>query len=62
MSGQTRYPAEVRERAVHLVFEHEREYDCQSGVPQLICPIVCQTVPLRRQKACWCANTACIYA
>jgi len=29
MSGQTRYPAEVRERAVHLVFEHEREYDCQ---------------------------------
>ena len=29
MSRQTRYPQEVRERAVHLVFEHEREYDSQ---------------------------------
>jgi transposase len=29
MSRQTRYPKEVRERAVHLVFEHEREYDSQ---------------------------------
>ena len=29
MSRQTRYPKEVRERAVHLVFEHEREYDFQ---------------------------------
>jgi len=29
MSRQTRYPKEVRERAVHLVFEHEREYNSQ---------------------------------
>lgn len=29
MSRQTRYPKEVRERAVHLVLEHEREYDSQ---------------------------------
>jgi len=29
MSRATRYPAEVRERAVRLVFEHEREYDSQ---------------------------------
>ena len=27
MDRQTRYPKEVRERAVRLVFEHEREYD-----------------------------------
>ena len=29
MNRSTRYPAEVRERAVRLVFEHEREYDSQ---------------------------------
>ena len=29
MDRQTRYPKEVRERAVHLVFEHEREYPSQ---------------------------------
>ena len=29
MSRATRYPAEVRERAVRLVFEHERECDSQ---------------------------------
>jgi len=29
MSRQTRYPKEVRERAVHLVLEHERDYDSQ---------------------------------
>jgi transposase len=29
MSRATRYPAEVRERAVHLVLEHEREYPSQ---------------------------------
>jgi len=29
MSRQTKYPKEVRERAVHLVFEHEREYPSQ---------------------------------
>ena len=26
MDRSTRYPKEVRERAVHLVLEHEREY------------------------------------
>ena len=29
MSTSTRYPAEVRERAVRMVFEHEREYHSQ---------------------------------
>ena len=29
MNRQTRYPKEVRERAVRLVFEHEREYPSQ---------------------------------
>lgn len=29
MNKQTRYPAEVRERAVRLVFEHRDEYDSQ---------------------------------
>src|SRR5450759_4335712 len=29
MNRATRNPAEVRERAVRLVFEHEREYDSQ---------------------------------
>ena len=29
MDRQTRYPKEVRERAVRLVFEHEREYASQ---------------------------------
>lgn len=29
MDRSTRYPKEVRERAVHLVFEHEREYSSQ---------------------------------
>lgn len=29
MSRQTRYPQEVRERAVRMVFEHTPEYDSQ---------------------------------
>ena len=29
MDKGTRYPKEVRERAVRLVFEHEREYPSQ---------------------------------
>ncbi len=29
MNRSTRYPKEVRERAVRLVFEHEREYSSQ---------------------------------
>jgi transposase len=29
MDRSTRYPKEVRERAVHLVLEHEREYPSQ---------------------------------
>ena len=29
MDRQMRYPKEVRERAVRLVFEHEREYNSQ---------------------------------
>jgi transposase len=29
MARRGRYPAEVRERAVRMVFEHEREYESQ---------------------------------
>lgn len=29
MNRQTRYPQEMRERAVRLVFEHQDEYDSQ---------------------------------
>ena len=29
MNRQTRYPVQVRERAVHLVFEHQDEYGSQ---------------------------------
>jgi transposase len=29
MDRSTRYPKEVRERAVRMVFEHEREYPSQ---------------------------------
>ena len=29
MNRQTRYPVEVRERAVHLVFEHQDDYGSQ---------------------------------
>jgi len=29
MDRSARYPKEVRERAVHLVLEHEREYPSQ---------------------------------
>jgi transposase len=29
MDRQTRYPVEVRERAVRMVFEHQDEYDSQ---------------------------------
>src|SRR6478736_658103 len=29
MANRGRYPAEVRERAVRMVFEHEREYESQ---------------------------------
>jgi len=29
MSRQTRYPTEVRERAVRMGFDHKREYDSQ---------------------------------
>src|SRR4030042_397502 len=33
MSRATRYPTEVRERAVRMVFEHEREYAPQAAPP-----------------------------
>jgi transposase len=29
MSRQTRYPTEVRERAVRMVFDHQHQYDSQ---------------------------------
>ena len=29
MARRGRYPAEVRERAVRMVFEHQREYESQ---------------------------------
>src|SRR6266568_9645204 len=32
MPRRSKYPQEVRERAVHLVFEHREEYDSQWAV------------------------------
>src|SRR6476620_10705434 len=33
MTRRGRYPAEVRERAVRMVFEHEREYESRWPAP-----------------------------
>ena len=43
------YPAEVRERAVHLVFEHQGEHARQWGAISSIADKVgCTAEPLRR--------------
>jgi len=49
MSRQTRYPAEVRDRAVRMVFEHAGEYDSQwSAIVSISGKIGCSPETLRR--------------
>ena len=48
MARPNRYSPEVRERAVRMVFEHQREYDSQWGaMPSTLSPLRC-TVALAR--------------
>jgi transposase-like protein len=49
MNKSTRYSPEVRERAVRLVFEHEREYSSQwSAIQSIAGKIGCSAETLRR--------------
>jgi transposase len=49
MNKSTRYSREVRERAVRLVFEHEREYGSQwSAIGSIAGKIGCTPETLRR--------------
>lgn len=49
MNESTRYSPEVRERAVRLVFEHEREYGSQwSAIGSIAGKIGCTPETLRR--------------
>jgi transposase-like protein len=49
MNKSTRYSPEVRERAVRLVFEHEREYGSQwSAIGSIAQKIGCTPESLRR--------------
>jgi transposase-like protein len=49
MNKSTRYSPEVRERAVRLVFEHEREYSSQwSAIGSIAGKIGCTPETLRR--------------
>jgi len=49
MNKSTRYSREVRERAVRLVFEHEREYGSQwSAIGSIAQKIGCTPESLRR--------------
>jgi len=49
MDRRTRYPAEVRERAVRMVFEHAGEYDSQwSAIVSIAGKIGCSPETLRR--------------
>lgn len=42
MGKQTRNPKEVRDRTVHMVFEHEREYSSQWTAITSIATLKCQ--------------------
>ena len=49
MDRRTRYPAEVRERAVRMVFEHAGEYDSQwSAIVSIAGKIGCSPETLRK--------------
>ena len=49
MNKSTRYSPEVRERAVRLVFEHEREYPSQwSAIQSIAGKIGCSAETLRK--------------
>lgn len=49
MAQQPRYSPEVRERAVHMVFEHEREYASQwETIRSIVGKIGCTAETLRR--------------
>jgi len=49
MGRRTRYPAEVRERAVRMVFEHAGEYDSQwSAIVSISGKIGCAPETLRK--------------
>ena len=49
MNQRTRYSAEVRERAVRLVHEHEREYDSQwAAIRSIAEKIGCAAETLRK--------------
>ena len=49
MKQKSRYPREVRERAVRMVLEHEREYDSQwAAIVSIAEKIGCTAETLRR--------------
>lgn len=49
MREQKRYSPEVRERAVRMVFDHDREYDSQwSAIVSISSKIGCSAETLRR--------------
>ncbi len=49
MTRQTRYSPEVRERAVRMVFDHEREYNSQwAAIVSIATKIGCTPETLRR--------------
>ena len=49
MTRRTRYSSEVRERAVHMFFEHENEYDSQwAAIVSIATRVGCTPETLRK--------------
>ena len=49
MNRQTRYPPEIRERAVRMVFEHQADYDSQwAAMNSIAAKIGCTAETLRK--------------